>query len=81
MSCTQSARSQRRCVDRVTVTVTLPDGGADKYMRFGDTYHKHSDGALDIIRAGAKEPHHYAPDAWTDVEGDEKTWKTGHFWG
>ena len=40
----------------MTVTVTLPDGGTDKYMRFGDAYVKHNDGTLDIIRGGAKRP-------------------------
>ena len=65
----------------MTVTVTLPGGGADKYMRYGDSYHKHDDGTLDVIRSGAKQPYHYAPGAWTDVEGDQKTWKTGRFWG
>jgi hypothetical protein len=38
------------------VTVTLPDGGADKYMRFGDVYVKHNDGTLDVIRGGARQP-------------------------
>jgi hypothetical protein len=28
----------------MTVTVTLPDGGSDKYMRFGDAYVKNHDG-------------------------------------
>lgn len=40
----------------MTVTVTLPDGGTDKYMRFSDAYVKHNDGTLDIIRGGAKRP-------------------------
>ncbi|AEV71453.1 hypothetical protein MycrhN_0822 [Mycolicibacterium rhodesiae NBB3] len=65
----------------MTVTVMLAGGGADNYMRFGDVYHKHDDGALDIIRGGARQQYHYAPGTWTDVEGDEKTWKTGRFWG
>lgn len=34
----------------MTVTVTLRDGDADKYMRFGDTYLKYDDGTLDVIR-------------------------------
>jgi hypothetical protein len=50
-------------------------------MRFGDVYVRHGDGTLDVIRGGATQPHHYASGAWTDVEGDQKTWKTGHFWG
>jgi hypothetical protein len=38
----------------MTVTVTLQDGDTDKYMRFGDTYIKHDDGTLDVVRDGAK---------------------------
>ena len=56
----------------MTVTVTLQDGATDKYMRFGDAYVKHNDGTLDVVRCGAKQPHSYAADAWTDVQGDEK---------
>ena len=63
------------------VTVTLPDGATDKYMRFGDTYVKHNDGTLDVFRGGAKQPHRYASEEWTDVEGDEKSWKKRRFWG
>jgi hypothetical protein len=65
----------------VTVTVTLPDGATDKYMRFGDAYIKHSDGRLDVVRGGAREPYSYASGAWTDVEGNEKSWKKSRFWG
>jgi hypothetical protein len=64
----------------VTVTVTLPDGATDKFMRFGDVYVKHHDGSLDVIRGGAKEPYSYASGQWTDVKGDEKRWKKGRFW-
>lgn len=63
----------------MTVTVTLPDGGADEYMRFGDAYHKHNDGTLDVIRNGAKESYHYESGGWTEVAGDEKSWKKGFF--
>jgi len=59
----------------VTVTVTLPDGAVDKYMRFGDSYVKHIDGRLDVVRGGAKQAHTYASGEWADVEGDEKGWK------
>ena len=58
----------------MTVTVTLPDGGADRYMRFGDTYVQYDNGTLDVVRTGAQE-FHYASGAWTDVEGDQKSWK------
>jgi hypothetical protein len=44
----------------MTVTVTLPDGGTDAYMRSGDAYVKHNDGTLDVIRVGAQQPHRYA---------------------
>lgn len=64
----------------MTVTVTLADGGTDKYMRFGDAYVKHHDGTLDVLRGGAKQPYSYGPGEWTDVEGDEKRWKKHHFW-
>ena len=49
------------------VTVTLPDGVADKYMRFGDVYVKHNDGTLDVIRGGARQPYSYAAGQWTDA--------------
>jgi hypothetical protein len=65
----------------MTVTVTLQDGDADKYMRFGDTYIKHNDGTLDVVRDGAKVPHSYAPGVWTDVQGDEKSLKRSGFRG
>ena len=63
----------------MTVTVTLRGGGTDEYMRFHDSYVKHNDGTLDVVRGGAKRPYSYAPGVWTDVEGDEKNWKTGRF--
>lgn len=63
----------------MTVTVTLPDGSADKYMRFGDAYVKHHDGTLDVSRGG-KPAHSYASEEWTDVDGDEKKFKRLRFW-
>jgi hypothetical protein len=63
----------------MTVTVTLQDGDTDKHMRFGDTYIKHNDGTLDVVRDGAKEPHSYAPGVWTNVQGDEKSLKQSGF--
>jgi hypothetical protein len=56
----------------MTVQVRLPDGATDEYMRFGDSYVKHSDGTLDVLRIGAKASYSYASDEWSDVEGDEK---------
>jgi hypothetical protein len=57
----------------MTVQVTLPGGATDEYMRFGDSYIKHSDGTLDVLRVGAKTAHNYAAGEWTDVAGDQKT--------
>ena len=57
----------------MTVQVTLPDGATDEYMRSGDSYVKHSDGTLDVLRVGAKASYSYASGEWSDVEGDQKT--------
>ena len=65
----------------MTVTVTLPDGGTDKYMRFGDVYVEHNDGTLDVLRGGAKRRYGYASDEWTDVDGDQKRSTRRGFWG
>jgi len=65
----------------MTVTVTLPDGGTDKYMRFHDAYVKRNDGALDIVRDGVKKPYSYPSGEWTDVNGDERRWKKRRLWG
>jgi hypothetical protein len=46
-------------------------------MRFGDAYVKHDNGALDVVRNGAREAYHCASGAWTDVEGNQKSWKKG----
>jgi hypothetical protein len=56
----------------VTVQVTLPDGATDEYMRFGDSYVKHGDGSLDVVRIGAKAAFSYASGEWSDVDGDQK---------
>jgi hypothetical protein len=50
-------------------------------MRFADAYIKHNDGTLDVVRNGAKQPHSYAPGAWSNVQGDEKQFKRGRFQG
>jgi len=65
----------------MTVRVTLPEGGTDQYMRFGDSYFEHGDGSLHVIRTGAKEPYCYAPGAWSEVHGDERKHKKRRFWG
>jgi hypothetical protein len=65
----------------MTVTVTLRDGATDSYMRFGDEYIKQNDGTVDVVRAGAKQPYSYAPDMWTDVQGNEKRLKRSRFRG
>lgn len=65
----------------MTVTVTLLDGHTDDYMRFGDTYVKHDDGSLDVVRTGARKPFSYAAGDWAQVEGNEKRWKKRWLWG
>lgn len=65
----------------MTVTVGLPNGTTDTYMRYGDAYIKHGDGTLDIVRGGAKQTRRYAAGEWADVEGDESRRKKRRFWG
>jgi len=65
----------------MTATATLTDRATDRYMRFHDVYVKHDDDTLDVIRGGARQPYSYASGQWTDVEGDQKAWKKGRFWG
>jgi hypothetical protein len=65
----------------MTVTVTLPDGDCDEYMRFGDSYVKHNDGSLDVVRRGERKPRRYESGQWTGVAGDEKAWKKPRLWG
>jgi hypothetical protein len=65
----------------MTVKVTLPDGGSDRYMRFGDAYVKQNDGTLKVFRGGVKHAHSYACGEWTDVEGDQKSFKIRGRWG
>ncbi|BBY41094.1 hypothetical protein MMAN_52280 [Mycobacterium mantenii] len=64
----------------MTVTVTLADGGTDKYMRFGDSYIEHKDGTLDVIRGGAKHAYRYEPRQWTHVDGDHRRSMKRGFW-
>jgi hypothetical protein len=64
----------------MTVTVRLPDGGVDEYMRFGDAYVRNTDGTLEVIRTGSKVPHSYSAGEWTDVEGDERKHRKAGFW-
>ncbi|BBX25725.1 hypothetical protein [Mycolicibacterium alvei] len=56
----------------MTVQVTRTDGVTDEFARFGDRYVKHSDGSLEVVRAGTMQPATYPADGWTDVAGDEK---------
>lgn len=65
----------------MTVTVTLPDGGSDEYLRFGDAYVEHGDGTLDVVRTGAKKPFTYASGEWTEVRGDPRKGLKRRFWG
>lgn len=64
----------------MTVFVSLPGGGTDKYMRSGDAYVKRNDGTLDVMRTGTKSHFSYASGEWTDVAGDEKHAKRHGFW-
>ena len=64
----------------MTVTVTLPDGLTDKYMRFGDAFVKHDNGTLDVIRTGARQPHR--PGGAVDRRRRRpKELEDGRFWG
>lgn len=63
----------------MTVTVKLPDGGVDQFLRSGDSYVKHHDGTLEVIRNGVKDHVNYAAGKWADVEGDERKHKVS-FW-
>lgn len=56
----------------MTVTVSLADGGTDKYMRFGDSYIERKDGTLCLRRGGTKHGYRYEPGAWTHVDGNHK---------
>ena len=64
----------------MTVVVTLTGGGTNEYLRFGDSFHKSSDGSLEVIRTGVKDHLSYAPGSWADVEGDERTLKKRFTW-
>lgn len=55
----------------MTVTVTLPDGGTDEYMRFGDVYVEHG---------GAKESVAYRTGEWAQVTGDQPKGIKRRFW-
>jgi len=56
----------------MTVTVSLADGGTDKYMRFGDSYLERKDGTLCVRRGGTKHVYRYPSGAWTHVDGNHK---------
>lgn len=64
----------------MTVTVTLPDGHTDEYLRSGDNYVKHEDGSLDVVRGGAPQPLSYAAGDWAEVAGDQSKWQKHRFW-
>jgi hypothetical protein len=65
----------------MTVTVTLTGGGADEYLRFGDSYVEHDNGTLDVVRMGAKKPVTYAAGEWTEVRGDACRSIKRRIWG
>lgn len=56
----------------MTVHVTRDDGAVDEFARDGDRYIKHSDGSLEIARAGTMQTKRYPTGGWLDVTGDEK---------
>ncbi|MCX2933539.1 hypothetical protein ORI20_25015 [Mycobacterium sp. CVI_P3] len=56
----------------MTVHVTRDDGAVDEFARDGDRYIKHSDGSLEIARAGTMQAKSYPAGDWLDVSGDEK---------
>ena len=64
----------------MTVTVSLADGGTDKYMRFGDSYIERKDGTLCVRRGGTKHAYRYEPGAWTHVDGNHKRSMKRGFW-
>lgn len=64
----------------MAVSVTCSDGHVDEYYRYGDTFFKHDDGSLDVIRVGAKKHFNYPSRQWTGVEGDERKHKVRGFW-
>ncbi|EJZ08008.1 hypothetical protein [Mycolicibacterium vaccae] len=56
----------------MTVHVTRDDGVTDDFARFGDRYIRHTDGSLEVIRAGTMQAKTYQAGRWSDVSGDEK---------
>ena len=54
----------------MTVSVWLGNGMTDEFTRFGDRFIKHSDGSLEVIRAGTAPRQSYPAGSWTDVSGD-----------
>ena len=65
----------------MTVTVTLPGGEIDEYLRFGDTYVQHGNGTLDVVRTGAKKPFTYGSGEWTEVNSAPCKGIKRRFWG
>jgi hypothetical protein len=56
----------------MTVHVTRDCGAIDEFARFADRYIKHTDGSLEIVRAGSVQTNSYGAGHWIDVTGDEK---------
>lgn len=63
----------------MTVQVTRNDGVTDEFSRFGDRYIKHTDGSLEVVRAGTMQAATYLAGHWTEVVGDEKRKPHGLF--
>lgn len=56
----------------MTVHVTCKDGAVDDFMRFADSYVKHPDGSLEVVRAGTAKSSKYSAGQWLQVSGDEQ---------
>lgn len=54
----------------MTVSVRLGNGMTDEFTRSDDHFIKHSDGSLEVIRAGTAPPQSYPAGSWADVSGD-----------
>lgn len=65
----------------MTVSVWLDNGMTDEFTRFDDHFIKHSDGSLEVIRAGTAPSQSYPAGSWIDVSGDgarERRWIFRH---
>ena len=54
----------------MTVSVLIDNGVTDEFTGFDDHFIKHSDGSLEVVRAGTAPPQSYPAGSWIDVGGD-----------